>query len=352
MRFTVGQLRALLSEAFTRAYSILGVSPNASQDELKRAYRNKALSLHPDKNPGVDTTAQMAQANVAYGILSDPKKRAEYDRYGDRTLQEPQQQSASTKQSSSQSSGAPNDDWFWRQQRDREKYRTRHQTSQQKKQARATADDHDWKGSRKTREKQKENSYTNKQWFTYEQGTSSKFWCIWLDDPSLARGSYTVNVWWGRIGSVGSQKKHKISSLVKATTFIDDMIQSKLKKGYVRSTQAHATGMHSKKAPADEPKEQPKQQASAAQAGAEAGKARVIYGPHHGKPASAHFKGKIYTPQGKTAFSRGMRAQMALGSDGRLSVHDPESGATQAWDLDEQRELFLEYALHVMNQTF
>lgn len=225
MRFTVDQLRALLSEAFTKAYSILGVSPNASQDEIKRAYLNKVRTLHPDKNPGVNTTAPMAQANVAYGILSDPRKRAEYDRSGDRTIQEPQQQSASTKQASSQKSTTSNEDWFWRQQRDRWQEKT--------KKARADAFA----------------KYTNKQWFTYEQGSSSKFWCIWLDDPALARGSYTVNVWWGRIGSVGSQKKHKISSLVKATTFIDDMIQSKLKKGYVQSTRAHATGMHSKKLP-------------------------------------------------------------------------------------------------------
>ncbi|GAB4534407.1 MAG: molecular chaperone DnaJ [Thermodesulfovibrionia bacterium] len=64
-------------------YSILGVDRNASDDEIKRAYRRLALKYHPDRNPG-DKTAEerFKEINEAYACLSSPDKRANYDRYG------------------------------------------------------------------------------------------------------------------------------------------------------------------------------------------------------------------------------------------------------------------------------
>lgn len=63
-------------------YAILGVSPEASPEEIKRAFRRLALETHPDRNPG-DPSAEerFKKINEAYGVLSDPQKRAEYDRY-------------------------------------------------------------------------------------------------------------------------------------------------------------------------------------------------------------------------------------------------------------------------------
>jgi molecular chaperone DnaJ len=64
-------------------YEILGVSKNASPEEIKKAYRKLALQYHPDKNPG-DKKAEEKFKEIAeaYAILSDQEKRARYDRFG------------------------------------------------------------------------------------------------------------------------------------------------------------------------------------------------------------------------------------------------------------------------------
>lgn len=65
-------------------YKILGVSRNASQDEIRSAYRKLAKQYHPDRNPG-DKAAEerFKEINEAYQVLSDSQKRAHYDRLGD-----------------------------------------------------------------------------------------------------------------------------------------------------------------------------------------------------------------------------------------------------------------------------
>jgi len=64
-------------------YNILGVDRNASDDQIKKAYRKKAMELHPDKNPGnPDAETKFKDAAEAYDVLSDSSKKSNYDNYG------------------------------------------------------------------------------------------------------------------------------------------------------------------------------------------------------------------------------------------------------------------------------
>lgn len=64
-------------------YEVLGVEKTASAEDIKKAYRKKAIQYHPDKNPGdKEAEEKFKEAAEAYEVLSDPQKRQRYDQYG------------------------------------------------------------------------------------------------------------------------------------------------------------------------------------------------------------------------------------------------------------------------------
>jgi molecular chaperone DnaJ len=69
-------------------YEVLGISRDASSDEIRRAYRQSALKHHPDRNPGDQAAeAKFKEATEAYSVLSDAEKRSTYDRFGHAGMQ-------------------------------------------------------------------------------------------------------------------------------------------------------------------------------------------------------------------------------------------------------------------------
>ena len=63
-------------------YTVLGLNRDASEDEIKKAYRKLAMKHHPDRNPEKGAEESFKEAKEAYEILSDAKKRAAYDQFG------------------------------------------------------------------------------------------------------------------------------------------------------------------------------------------------------------------------------------------------------------------------------
>ena len=68
------------------SYEILGISPTATADAIKAAYRKKAAQYHPDKNPSADAPVRFREIQEAYEVLSDPARRKAYDEYRQRNL--------------------------------------------------------------------------------------------------------------------------------------------------------------------------------------------------------------------------------------------------------------------------
>ena len=68
-------------------YDILGVSKNASKEELRKAYRKQALEWHPDRNKSSNAEKKFKEINQAYEVLSDSEKRAAYDQFGHAAFQ-------------------------------------------------------------------------------------------------------------------------------------------------------------------------------------------------------------------------------------------------------------------------
>ena len=70
-------------------YEVLGVSKDATEDEIKSAFRKKAKEFHPDINKSPDAPEKFKEAQEAYACLSDKDNRAKYDQYGHAAFENP-----------------------------------------------------------------------------------------------------------------------------------------------------------------------------------------------------------------------------------------------------------------------
>ncbi|MBR4681820.1 MAG: DnaJ domain-containing protein [Elusimicrobiaceae bacterium] len=71
-------------------YQVLGIERNASEAEIKSAFRKQAMKYHPDRNPGnKEAEEQFKKVNEAFSVLSDPQKKQMYDQYGHEGLKGP-----------------------------------------------------------------------------------------------------------------------------------------------------------------------------------------------------------------------------------------------------------------------
>lgn len=86
-------------------YTILRISPQATVNEIRSAFKQQSLIWHPDMNPGVDTTSMMQQINEAYRVLSNPVLRQQYDLYYGHSHAKKREQPTSTRSNSSYSEG-------------------------------------------------------------------------------------------------------------------------------------------------------------------------------------------------------------------------------------------------------
>jgi len=72
----------------TRLYDLLGVKPNASDSDLKKAYRKLALQYHPDKNSSPEAGEKFKEISMAYEVLANAEKRRIYDQHGEQGIKE------------------------------------------------------------------------------------------------------------------------------------------------------------------------------------------------------------------------------------------------------------------------
>ena len=332
MQCSVQQLRELISEAIRKAYEILGVDQAATPEQIKKAYLKKAVQLHPDRNTGQDTAAEMVKVNVAYGLLSDPDKKRKYDVAGDKTLGDV---------GSSGGLGGSSDWW------------TRKPTEKKPQSTSSWADDWmkkngppppktdaEWAAeeARKWREgeqvrKQQQSSFVGRQYFTYSRGSSNKFW--WVERAG-ARGT-VVTVGYGRLGSLPKIKDKIFKTPMMAQRFVQDKILEKMKKGYVQSDAPWSRPSEEEYArkSASQPQQRsaPSQKSSTAKGSPKS--TYKIYGRRGQAPVHTRFKGQVYSAAPGTKFRNGDQASVSVGADGKLNVKDPKTGHTQNWDTSE-----------------
>lgn len=91
LQFLVALLAFSVAHGAENFYKLLGISKNATTKEIKKAYRQKSLQYHPDKNKDEGAADKFAEINYAYEVLTDEEKKNVYDRHGEEGLKQHEQ---------------------------------------------------------------------------------------------------------------------------------------------------------------------------------------------------------------------------------------------------------------------
>lgn len=395
MRYTLNEVRRFINEAYDRAYELLGVTRDASPEDIKRAYRLAAVKLHPDRNPGVDTTADMVKLNVAFGILSDPEKKRTYDLRGDRSLGDyGTQYNRPTSSTGPATSGTGStrydgDALKWEMAKSTRRF-MKHEGGRMiawwinvsagslgytvrwksvgtsvpfyiksfktQREAMAFEDElvteveaqgfvEDRSQGKKTSGRSWQDEQAEKQREQAER--SAKGWSenrrtrhFVLREPNKEPKGW----WIVRTGAVVRWKNVNVDPRVNATPyFVRKMRSSVAAVDFESDTIADMErlgyvevdsrdrGRSGSKRAAEDPSGT-KAKSSAPSSGDEpTGPTRKVYGRRGKALVHTRYKSKVYVGPADSKFKRDQKAHMHLGDDGRLNVKDPETGHTQSW---------------------
>lgn len=388
------QLRKLIKEALGNAYRILGIDPKASQEEIKAAYRRAAIRLHPDRNRDTDTTQQMAKVNRAWTVLGDPEARRKYDAVGDRTVddegdaprpQQPaprpqppkpqpqrQQDQSSTKDVVTHSlrfkDGTSNKYYIvtvhlkpnkagmylvvkrWGRADSMGKGQVNTALFHSERYAREFADDiirsklkkgyvyadNDSKGSSRS-DSQEKNQSDNKQSYRRRVMVREKDGkqIYFIVEMFRHQNVWVVANLTGFVGGRPKVTRENFEFYTRALKHYDDFISVLTRAGYTDFDGDLRDIRPNTSSSSTEPstKEKPRQERSSSKT------TYKIYGKKGTAPVHTRYLGKVYAPSGPTKFKQGDSANVARGTDNRLSVNDPKTGHTQAWDEKNESRL-------------
>lgn len=366
MHIDLKDLRSVILEAMLNAYQVLGVQPNATDEEIKAAWKKLALQNHPDRG---GSHGKMVDINNAKTRLLDKAAKfrfgANIKGYEDASTPPPAQQSSTPAMKDCPKCGrnvAVKDGKYINHYNKPGGPEKCSHSGQASVAARSNAGgqrgDDFWSNywqqagrSQRTPPNSNPNSgrppnntgTSSQNWtryFTYTEGSSNKFWEIHVEDRK-------VTTRWGRIGHMGSVNATTYNNPREALFMARKLIASKVKKGYTAAANQNPNNQERTNANPPPPPPRPEQGSASGEKSGQPMKGTYKVYPYRGSRRVVRVGGKVFgTGQGgrlpngaQTQFQGNERAEVSRDGD-KMKVKKPNSDHTQTWDpIDEIRQI-------------